>query len=153
HGNPAVDLRGFDSRVRLSRGKRQPDADEDALHHVVTHRSCVVKEDEIDDECDAYCANECREVESVCSAHIFLFITVGLAASAACKGITGRELAVVLHEGATGNEHCIVRRDYLRVSPRYWGPVMMVFVSLAPVSDPGSRSRCDRPTSTSGPPW
>jgi hypothetical protein len=38
HGDPAVDLRGLDPRVNGGRDKRQPEADEDALQHIVPQR-------------------------------------------------------------------------------------------------------------------
>jgi hypothetical protein len=53
----------------LGRDERQPEADEDALHHVIAHRSCLTKEEPITEEIDAYRADEYRQIR-VCSAHM-----------------------------------------------------------------------------------
>ena len=77
HGDPAVNLFGFDPRVNLGRDKRQPEADERALDQVTTHSSWTGEEDYPGDEIDAYSANEYRQV-SVCFAHVFfIFFLVG----------------------------------------------------------------------------
>ena len=62
HGDPAVDLLGFDPRVNLGRHERQPGADEDALDHIIPHSSDMGKGEQTDEEIDAYRPDECRQV-------------------------------------------------------------------------------------------
>jgi len=70
HGDPAVDLRGFDPRVNLGRDKRQPIADERALDQVTAQSSCLGKEDQTDDEIDTYQADERCQISGGCSVQI-----------------------------------------------------------------------------------
>lgn len=66
HGEPAVDPSGLDPGVNLGRDKRQPEADQEALQNVSRYLSRTGKEmpkDEgIDEEIDAYRADEDRKV-------------------------------------------------------------------------------------------
>ena len=71
HGDPAVDLRGLDPGVNLGRDKRQPEADEDALDHIIPHSSWTGKGDQTDEEIDAYRPDECRQV-SGCLVHFII---------------------------------------------------------------------------------
>jgi hypothetical protein len=63
----------------LGPGERKAEPDEDALHHVTTHRSCMGKEvaeqECVDEEIEAYHPVERRQ-KKVCSAH-YNFIAFG----------------------------------------------------------------------------
>jgi hypothetical protein len=65
----------------LGHDKRQPETDEEALHHVTAHGSCMCKkaaeEERVDDEKAAYHTVEYRKI-CVCSVHIIF--PIGLAA-------------------------------------------------------------------------
>jgi len=50
HADPAVDPAGLDPGVNLGRDKRQPEADEEALDHIIPHRSYLGKEEQTDEE-------------------------------------------------------------------------------------------------------
>ncbi len=103
HGNPAVDLRAFDAAVRLGRDKRQPEADEDPLHHIALHgsRTQIGKEEQADDEIPAYHADDCYEVP-IESAHVVIILLLAQRHELYLlrKIIGSRQVAVAVHQHA-----------------------------------------------------
>ncbi len=62
HGDPAVDLFGLDPGVNLGRDERQPEADQGALNDGIPQDHVLGKEGGVDEEIDAYRADEDRKV-------------------------------------------------------------------------------------------
>jgi hypothetical protein len=106
HADPAVDLPGLDPGVNLGRDKRQPEANQEALDHIIPHSSYLDKKEQTEEEIDADQADECRQVGHGLVHFIILSLLIQRhELDLLRKAIGSCQVVVAVHKDAAEHEH------------------------------------------------